>query len=255
MNNIPRGQYTLAKTEEHAILYRTGHPLAQAVCKDCLTKLTPVQLLSFDYTNHRSRIAVLDPLINTSGWVSLYKLTVKAFEEEEVLIFSGLTIEGENLDNELFKRMFSLRSEIADENLPIDPVAEKRMVENYESQKTQLIENITKRNFKYFEDELDKLDRWGDDKRNSLKVTLKDFDDRIKELKRDAKMARNLPEKLMFEKERKKIEGRRDEAWRDYDASAKEIDRLKDNLIEQIESRMEQKITVEKIFTVSWKLK
>ncbi len=255
MNNIPRGQYTLAKTEEHAILYRTGHPLAQAVCEDCLTKLTPVQLLSFYYTNHRSRIAVLDPLINTSGWVSLYKLTVKAFEEEEVLIFSGLTNEGENLDNELFKRMFSLKAEIIEENVTCDLLAEKRMNDNFESEKTWLIEDITKRNSKFFDDEIGKLDRWGEDKRNSLKVTLKDFDDRIKELKREAKMARNLPEKLAIEKERKKLEGKRDEAWRDYDASAKEIDRQKDNLIEDIESRLEQEITVEKIFTVSWKLK
>jgi SNF2 family DNA or RNA helicase len=255
VNNIPKGQYTLTKTEEKVILYRTGHPLAQAVCQDCLTVQTPPQLLSFDYTNHRSRIAILDPLVSASGWVSLFKLTVKAFEEEEVLIFSGFTNEGENLDNELFKRMFSLKAEIIGENVTCDLSVEKRMKDNFESEKTRLIDDITKKNSKFFDDELDKLDRWGDDKRNSLKVTLKDFDDRIKELKREARVARNLPEKLTLEKERKKLEGKRDEAWRDYDASAKEIERQKDNLIEDIESRMEQRITFEKLFTVGWMLK
>ncbi|GAB1349923.1 hypothetical protein MASR1M107_21370 [Ignavibacteriales bacterium] len=92
-------------------------------------------------------------------------------------------------------------------------------------------------------------------KRNSLQeITLNDFDDRIKELKRNVKVAKNLPERLEIEEERKKLESKRDEAWREYDASAKEIYRLKDELIDKIESRLEQKITIEKVFTIKWRL-
>jgi hypothetical protein len=36
----------------------------------------------------------------------------------------------------------------------------------------------------YFENELEKLDHWGEDRRNSLKVTLKDLDFEIKDSKK-----------------------------------------------------------------------
>ena len=57
------------------------------------------------------------------------------------------------------------------------------------------------RNSNYFEIELEKLDKWGEDRRNSLKITLKDLDAEIKELKRNARLAPNLPEKLKLAEE------------------------------------------------------
>ena len=62
----------------------------------------------------------------------------------------------------------------------------------------------------------------------------------IKELKKQARLAPNLPEKLKLEKERKKLDAERDSAWRDYDGAAKDIEINKDKLIDSIEKRMEQ---------------
>ncbi|GAB1443996.1 SNF2-related protein [Ignavibacteriales bacterium] len=251
---IQTGFYGLSKTNEKVIGYRMGHPLAQLVCNHCLTTETPLSLTTFDYSNSGKKTAILEPLINASGWVSLFKVTVEAFETEDILLFSGATDDGLIIDNDICKKMFSLNANIAGTIESIDPDTDRIIRDNFESEKAPIIGNITQRNFKYFEDELEKLDRWGDDKRNSLKVTLKDFDDKIKELKRDARSAGNLPDKLRLEKERKKLEAKRDEAWREYDISAKEIERLKDDLIEKIESRLEQKITIEKVFTTRWKM-
>lgn len=92
------------------------------------------------------------------------------------------------------------------------------------------------------------------DKRSSLKVTLKDLDEQIKELKKQARVAPNLPEKLKLEKERKKHESERDNAWREYDHAAKDIDRAKDQLIDEIEARLGQDVTEQQLFVLSWQV-
>jgi len=106
----------------------------------------------------------------------------------------------------------------------------------------------------YFELELEKLDKWGEDRRNSLKVNLKELDDQIKDFKKQARLAPNLPEKLKLEKERKKLETERDTAWRDYDGAAKEIEQSKDQLIDNIEKRLNQDIKEEDLFLIRWKI-
>lgn len=67
-------------------------------------------------------------------------------------------------------------------------------------------------------------------------------------------MAPNLPEKLRLEKERRQLEGKRDEAWREYDQSAREIEKRKDELIDEIEKKLKQSITEQELFTIRWKI-
>lgn len=93
---------------------------------------------------------------------------------------------------------------------------------------------------------MDKPDKWSEDKRSSLKVTLKDLDEQIKELKKQPRVASKLPEKLKLKKEREKRESERDTAWREYDSAAK------DQLIEAIEARLSQDIIEQALFLVSW---
>ena len=101
---------------------------------------------------------------------------------------------------------------------------------------------------------MDNLDKWAEDQRNALKIILKDFDEQIKECKKQARLAPNLPEKLKLEKERKKIETERDRSWKEYDNSAKEIEKQKDLLIDNIEESMKQRIVTQILFTIKWSL-
>ena len=126
--------------------------------------------------------------------------------------------------------------------------------DNFERQKAGIIESISHKNGNYFELELEKLDRWGEDLRNSLKMVLKELEDQIKELKKAARLAPNLPEKLKIEKERRQLESKRDEAWKQYDDAAKEIERKKDALIDEIEAKLQQHLSVENLFTIRWQV-
>lgn len=101
---------------------------------------------------------------------------------------------------------------------------------------------------------MDKLNRWAEDKRKSLKSALKNYDDQIAFLKKQARMAPNLPEKLALQKKIRSLDKKRDNAWREYDEAAREIERQKDTLIDQIEARLGQEIEEETLFTIRWKL-
>jgi hypothetical protein len=67
-------------------------------------------------------------------------------------------------------------------------------------------------------------------------------------------LAPNLPEKLERQKELRKLETKRDEAWRSYDEASREIDRLKDALLDEVSRRLEQKTEQETLFTLRWQV-
>ena len=50
------------------------------------------------------------------------------------------------------------------------------------------------------------------------------------------------------------LERKRDAAWREYDIDGREIEKQKDNLIDTIEKKLKQKVTIENLFTIQWKL-
>jgi hypothetical protein len=64
----------------------------------------------------------------------------------------------------------------------------------------------------------------------------------------------NLPEKLERQKELRKLETKRDEAWHSYDQASREIDRRKDALLDEISHRLGQKTERETLFTLRWRV-
>jgi len=75
--------------DEH--FYRPDHPLAHRLINQAIARQLPAAEVAFDYTNHPSKISVLEPLVGQSGWLEVSKLTVSAVEVDEFLIFAGRT--------------------------------------------------------------------------------------------------------------------------------------------------------------------
>ena len=118
----------------------------------------------------------------------------------------------------------------------------------------EILEEITTRNGHWFDTEMDKLDRWAEDRRDSLKAELADLDEALREAKKAARLAPTLPEKLERQRAARTLEGKREEAWRDYDQASREVDRQKDALLDEISRRLEQRIEQEQLFALRWKL-
>jgi F0F1-type ATP synthase membrane subunit b/b' len=106
----------------------------------------------------------------------------------------------------------------------------------------------------WFDEEMDKLDNWAEDKRAGLKADLKDLDDQLKALKKEIRQTGNLPDKLGLQRQARALEAKRDEAWRAYDAAAKEVEIQKDGLLDQVEERLGQSVSDDELFAVKFKI-
>ncbi len=247
---IPLGEYELGKNIADAHTYRVGHPLAQWVLATAADKTLPAGRVRFDYSQHPQKIASIEPLVGRRGSLALYKLTIQGADHEDHLIFIGNTEEGERLDQAQIERLFTLSgvSASADSNQKEDFDA------RYQEHKQSVLASVESRYAQFFEQEMDKLDNWADDKRKGLKSSLKDLDDQLKELKRQIRQASSLPEKLSLQRQARKIETKRDEEWRDYDKQAREIEQRKDGLLDSIEEKLQIDVLDQPLFQIDWEL-
>jgi len=250
-NSIHPGPYRMGKRIEDVNTYRLGHPLAQKILEHCKAlKLNPGELI-FDYTGSGKKITALDSLVSKKGWLSCECLTLAAFEVEDHIVFAGLTDDGDPLEPGQCRRLFDL---VADhKSLSDSQTSIISELNGYlEVQRKTIAEQIQNKNGVYFDSEMEKLDRWADDRRNSLRNILSELDDAIKQMKKDARLAPNLPTKLELQRKLRQLESKRNDAWKDFDESSREIDRQKDSLLDDISRRLEQKIERQELFTIRW---
>lgn len=251
--DIPLGNYKIGKQDESTHVFRMAHPLATEMIDVCKSFQLDAGHLTFDYSHSPKKISVLESLVGQGGWLLATQITISSFETEDHILFALLNDQGEPLDSELGSRLFTLPTKDCVPYVKkIPPVEYERLNQNITTQRGFLLSEIGRRNNVFFEQEMAKLDHWGEDRRNSLKISLKDLDEQIKELKKQAKSASNLPDKLKFEKARKKCESERDQSWREFDHAAKEIELAKDILIEKIEAQLAQDVKEQEIFGIRW---
>ena len=250
---IHSGPYRLGKNVHDANTYRVGHPLAQRVIDLAKALPVPTSEVTFNYSASRKNIAVLTPFIGRSGWLTCARLIVQSFETEESLILAGTTDDNTLMDDMACRRLFDIEAQIGG-NTGIPQVMQATLHEAIAKQQADLLNTITAKNGSWFDSEMEKLDHWADDRRTTLKSELDELDQNIKYMKKSARLAPNLPEKLELQRKLRTLEGKRDEAWRAYDAASRDIDRQKDHLLDEISRRLNQKSTCETLFTLRWKI-
>lgn len=206
-----------------------------------------------NYRGSGKRIAVLDGLVGERGWLMCAKATLSAFETEDHLLFAGLTDTGDDLDQTQCRRLFDLPGEEANP-ISCDPDIRKRCREQVTGEINRITARLAEKNGAWFDDEMDKLDRWADDRRRSLKADLEDLDARIKETKREARSAPNLPIKLDLQRQLRHFEAKRNEAWKAYDEASRDVERKKDGLLDEISQRLSHKTEQEELFMIRWQV-
>jgi ERCC4-related helicase len=247
------GPYRMGARTDDANTYRVGHPLAQRVLALGRELNTPSSELLFFYTESGKNISIIEPLVGQSGWLACARLTVKAMEVEDYLFFAGVTDADENLAETQCRRFFDLPASVTQTMAVPNEVAAKLADIQIRAER-QLLEDLSARNGLWFEAEMDKLDRWADDRRSSLKATLSEYDEALRAAKKAARLAPSLPEKLERQREARFLEAKRDEAWRTFDQASRDIDRQKDALLDEIGHRLEQRLEREALFSIRWKM-
>jgi hypothetical protein len=110
------------------------------------------------------------------------------------------------------------------------------------------------RNAAFFEEEMEKLDKWAEDRKSSLELKLKELDKNIRTHKTEARKTLVLEEKIKKQREIKELEKKRNIMRRELYDSQDEIDREKETLIKETEDRLKQSSSREELFTIRWRL-
>lgn len=250
---INPGPYRMAKGVEDANTYRVGHPLAQRVLARARELEPEPADAVLDYAGSGKNIAILAPLRGRSGWLACAHVSMSALESEDQLVFAGASDDGEVVDQAQCRRLFDLPAEAGAPRRVPGAVA-AQIDQTLTAHRQTLLAEMTARDGRSFDNEMDKLDRWAEDRRDSLKAELADMDEALKEAKKQARFAPTLPEKLERQRAVRKLEEKREEAWRAYDEASHDIDRQKDELLDEIGRRLEQRVEQTPLFTVRWRL-
>jgi superfamily II DNA or RNA helicase len=248
---IHSGPYRMGRNVDDANTYRIGHPLAQRVLEQCCSLDTPPVELRFHLDGSGKRIAILEPHIGHSGWLVCTKLSIDSFEAEDHLLLAGVRDDGQPLDPAACKRLFDLPAEAGQPILAAQPAV---LDQQLGAQKQQAMEEISRRNARWLDAEITKLDRWSEDLKFGLEQEIKELDQQIRDAKRASSAAVMLEDKVAHLRTLKTLQSTRNQKRKDLFVAQDEVEARRDGMIANIEARMKQGQTLKPVFTVRWRL-
>ena len=252
---IPLGLYELPRRSGESHLYRLNHPLAEALIEQAKMSDLPPAEIHFDYDQHDGKVTMLEEYIGKAGWLTLSLFSVESLDQaEDHLIFTAETDDGQIFDEGVAARLLTLPGTISPLPLAGEGLGEREVtLKDHTRQRQAAIQrNISERNASFFETEADKLDGWADDLKLGLERNVKDIDRQIKEIRRAAKLALTLEEKLARQKQIKLAEVRRNSMRRAIFDAQDQVDNQREELIAAIEGKMNQSTRVEQLFSIRW---
>ncbi|CAK0751093.1 putative Helicase, SNF2 family [Azospirillaceae bacterium] len=251
---IPLGLYELPRRSGDAHLYRLNHPLAEAIIAQAKERDLPVAEVHFDYDSHEGKISILEPLRGQSGWLALFLFTVEALDQaEDHLLFVGVADSGCALSEEVVRRLMTVPSQTGSHS-PLPPETSGMLDAMIEERQKEVQRGVSERNAKFFAAEAEKLDGWADDMKFGLEREIKEIDRQIKEARRTAVTALTLEEKLAGQKQIKALETLRNQKRRSLFDAQDQVDKQREALIAQIEAKLVQKLTNQRLFTIHWRI-
>lgn len=240
-------------------LYRVGHPLAQRILKQCMEQNLPVAALDFDYAHAPVKVSILENLPCQTGWLRVQKLIVAAGDTEDHLLLAGVCDDGTPLEPDQCQRLFSIPATVTNPRLSGNDLlglngAEAALAQTIHSQQITIVDDIGRRNGEYFDDELDKLDKWADDLKNSLTTELKDLEKDIKFRRTEARKLLNLDQKIKEQRVIKDLEKRLADKRMNLYKAQDDIDQRKEKLLDDTQERLKQHIQQHELFTIRWSI-
>ncbi len=259
----PAGQYSFdwkEADERGAHFFHTDHPLGRALIERSLVRSVGDSEVVFDYQAYGAPVAIIAERFGQTGWLRATKVTVDSIDEEDHLLLAAFADSGlpvgasvEALDAEWCDRLLNLPAKAAKLVSPSGDVS-GQLDELIAQQHAAKLDEIDTRNGKYFEEEVDKLDRWAEDVKLTLERELKELDAEIRASRKDSKTKVVLADKLEAQRRIKTLEQRRSVKRRQLFDAQDDVDKKRTRLIEDLERQLETSAERETLFTIRWVL-
>lgn len=254
IHQAPSGLYALATSplREHATFYGPHEPLARWVLQQAVTRPTPPAQLHLSARNSSKKWTVLTPLQGTSGSLGVWKLRLQGLQScEEHLFVVGCTSEGTPLSPEAARHLLDLPATVG----TADPAPDTATLQAlYEAAREAQLAFSQQRNGELFDQEMEKLNRWADERKQLLEMQIAEMDHAIREMRTAVRKCATLKEKVDKQRHIKVLEGKRNEMRRRLFEAQDSIEDDKDRLLDGIEAALRQEHQEERLFVVSWTL-
>lgn len=260
---IPKGRYHLISKSGHhsdqegdqqsGFLYRMSHPLGENVLGCSKSIETPITEIAFDISNHPTKISVVEGLRGKGGVLTLSRLTVESYQQEEYLLFSGFDDDGNSLDQETMERLFSCGGEVIEASSISDSYVERLSHDADRHAKGTLSRSLEENN-KHFNEARERLEKWADDMVISAEKELRDTKEQIKAQRRLARQAVTIEEQHQIQEKMRNLEARQRKQRQAIFDVEDEIIEKRDRLIDRLEKRLVQKTESETLFTIRWRV-
>ncbi|QTB44266.1 DEAD/DEAH box helicase family protein [Burkholderia pseudomallei] len=253
ITTIELGRYELPRRSGDAHLYRINHPLALWIIQQAKDRTLDGARLVFDYAAYGAQISTLKAYRGKAGWLALKLVSVEALgNQEQHLLVAATTTDGVVLAEEDPEKLLRLPATTRAASLFSAP--DVSLLADVAARKTALLRDINERNLGYFEQEVQKLDAWADDLKLGLEQEIKEIDREIKEVRRTAATSPTLEEKLAHQKRQRELEGKRSKLRRELFARQDEVEAQRNDLINQLEVQLQQRVEERTLFTIEWEL-
>ncbi len=230
--------------------------LASELVENAKARQLPPAALDISYVGFagEGQLADVKALIGKSGWLSIARLGVKSAKADagslttiEHLVMSGLLDDGAELQTETLERLFQIPA-VATGTAAEAPISELRASE--QRLVSQFLDVAKLRNAEFLEREEIKLDAYVDDLETAAKEEIRRLEDEIKVMKKEARAAESLEDKIEKKRAIKKREGQRDDLAADMFQRKKSIRKEVDDLLEELSDNLKVRPEVTPIFTI-----
>jgi len=242
------------QSKEHLLAWELVHK-AKSRKRDRIPM--PSAKLIFSYGALEAKYAALQAYIGESGLLQVNKLKFCYAEIcEEYLLVAANTDSGKTItadDAERLLRVPALIEEASASTADISTDANV-LIELLETQQQQKASDTQQRLEQYFEQESTKLERWADDRRQALQLTIDELDREIREQRKISRQQPSLQEKLVVKRQIKQKARDRDKAIASYHEAKIAIELEEDRLLDEIEEKLKLEHFSEELFTIRWSL-
>lgn len=245
-------KYTLNKARTDAKRFFINGKVAQEIINKGKKENTPNALLKFDLSSTPIRNSEVENLKSKKGQIKINNLEVSSeIESHSVLLFSGITDNGEKLSDDNCRYILGLNSKLVSTDIDVSPLLKKRYVQV----KKERLAHLEETDAALMQREFKKFHNWADDKLEVLEENLKEARKTVRELDR-ASMEEGLSTSEILEaqeklaKAKRKVRKLRNEL---YDRE-EEIENQRDEMIKEARRKLDRNITDEEIFTIAFEL-
>lgn len=209
----------------------------------------------FDLENYKYNLSKIEQHKGHKGILSINKLIIKSFEEEEHIFLNGIWEDGTRIEQDVLEKLLRLDmlEEYYDGTGSISLYDDIR--EDVKIHSNQIVQESQEKNNAYLNEEVSRINAWADDKIQSTQLSVENLREQRKALQKESDQATNMADKQALEEEIQRITKKIKRSWVLLAEAEEEVEDERKRLIDSIRKENMKEWSVEHIFTVNFEIK